>query len=171
MNISLSPQTRPRRLIRFRQAPAFSLVEVLFAVTFLLMVGLGMSALNSAAARLITSAETKLSAYALNEQALSHLSILRKSQDTFSIAPCIVGETCYIFCDPETLTLGCTLQTTPRAVQLGRSRLQYVTEFKARLLTTGNTTLDLQSYLLLAKTSWGSGVNRSVTSGQVVDPR
>ncbi len=168
MNISLSPQTRPRRLIRFRQAPAFSLVEVLFAVTFLLMVGLGMSALNSAAARLITSAETKLSAYALNEQALSYLSVQRKAQgESFSIGPCEFDQTCYIYCDPEALTLNCTLQTTSRAIQLGRSRLQYVTEFKARALTAGNTT----SYLLLAKTSWGSGVNRSVTSGQVVDPR
>lgn len=139
----------------------FSLIEVLFAVTFLILVGVAMSSLNSAAARLVTAGETKLSAYALNEQTLAYLTILRKSQGpSFSIAPCSVGATCYVSC-PTTLAATCSLATEPKAVQLGRSRLQYVSEVRVTLSGT--------SVLLLAKTSWGRGANRSVVSSQLVE--
>jgi hypothetical protein len=145
-----------------RRSAGFSLIEVLFAVTFLVMVGLAMSSLNSAAARLVTTAETKLSAYALNEQTLSYLTILRKSQGSaFSVAPCSFGQACYISCPLDTLATNCALQTTPKALQLGRSRLQYVPE--VRITKSGN------SYLLLAKTSWGHGANRSVVSSQLIE--
>lgn len=140
----------------------FSLMEVLFAVTFLVMVGLAMSSLNAAASRLVTTAETKLSAYALNEQTLAYLTILRKSQGTnFSVAPCTIGQACYVYCPPDDLATSCTLQTSPKAVQLGRSRLQYVPE--VRITQSGS------SFLLLAKTSWGRGANRSVISSQLVN--
>jgi len=140
----------------------FSLIEVLFAVTFLIMVGVAMSSLNSAAARLVTAAETKLSAYALNEQTLAYVTILRKSQGTnFSVAPCSLGQVCYVACLPGNLAANCSLQTEPKAVQLGRSRLQYVPE--VRITQSGN------SFLLLAKTSWGRGANRSVVSSQLVE--
>lgn len=140
----------------------FSLIEVLFAVTFLVMVGLAMSALNSAAARLVTAAETKLSAYALNEQSLAYLTILRKSQgENFSIAPCTLGQPCYISCPPDTLETECSLQTEPKPVQLGRSLLQYIPE--VRITQSGS------SFLLLAKTSWGRGANRNVISSQLIE--
>jgi Tfp pilus assembly protein PilV len=140
----------------------FSLIEVLFAVTFLMMVGVAMSSLNSAAARLVTAGETKLSAYALNEQTLAYLTILRKSQAAnFSVAPCTVGQTCYVSCPASPLATNCSLSTEPKAVQLGRSRLQYVPEVR---ITQSGT-----SFLLLAKTSWGKGANRSVISSQLVE--
>lgn len=141
---------------------AFSLIEVLFAVTFLILVGVAMSALNSAAARLVTTGETKLSAYALNEQSIAYLTILRKAQGaSFSIAPCTVGQICYVECPSESLAATCSLSTEPKAVQLGRSRLQYVPE--VRITQSGS------SFLLLAKTSWGRGANRSVVSSQLVE--
>lgn len=137
-------------------------MEVLFAVTFLMMVGLAMSSLNAAAARLVTTAETKLSAYAINEQTLSYLTILRKAKGgTFSIDPCKFGDTCYILCPPDSLADNCSLQSEPKAVQLGRSRLQYVPE--VRITQSGN------GFLLLAKTSWGRGANRSVVSSQFIE--
>jgi hypothetical protein len=141
---------------------AFSLIEVLFAVTFLVMVGVAMSALNSAASRLVTTSEVKVAAYALNEQTLSYVTILRKSQgDNFSVDPCALGETCYIVCPQEDLATNCAFAAEPKAVQLGRSRLQFVPELKVSEAGA--------SYLVIATTSWGRGANRSVVSSQLVE--
>ncbi len=144
--------------------PGFSLIEVLFAVTFLTMVGLAMSSLNSAASRLVTTAEVKQAAYALNEQSLAYLTILRKSKgSTFltSVGPCVIGTVCYVFCPQDNLATNCSLSVTPKALQLGRSRLQFVPEV--------TVTQSGSSFLLRAKTSWGRGANRSVVSSQLVE--
>lgn len=145
--------------------PAFSLIEVLFAVTFLIMVGLAMTALNSAAARLVSTGEVKVAGYALNNQSLAYITILRKAKgdrfEDFYSATCALGSTCYLACPQDNLNQACSLSPTPKAVQLGRSRLQYIPEIK--VTKTGS------SYLVFARTSWGKGVNRSVVSSQLLE--
>ncbi|QQG49829.1 MAG: hypothetical protein HZB70_03465 [Candidatus Berkelbacteria bacterium] len=148
-----------------RRKKAFSLIEVVFAVSFLIMVGVAMSSLNSAASRLVTTAETKGAAYALNEQSLSYVTILRESLgDTFKQtyeSSCVLGETCYVACSQDNLAQNCTLNADPKPVQLGRSRLQFVPEIN--VINTGN------NYLVVAKTTWGKGANRSVVSSQLLE--
>lgn len=150
--------------LRQRQQ-AFSLIEVIFAVSFLVMVGVAMSSLNSAASRLVTTAEIKGAAYALNEQSLSYVTILRESQgDTFEDSyksTCTLGETCYVTCDQSSLATNCSFSATTKAVQLGRSRLQFIPEIT--VTKTGN------NFLVKAKTSWGKGANRSVISSQLLE--
>jgi len=148
--------------LRRHSLVGFSLVEVLFAVSFLVMVGLAMSALNSAAARLITTTELKVAAYAMNDQSLAYVAILRKANGAaFSVAPCSLGTPCYVVCPADNLAANCSFSVTPKAVQLGRNRVQFVPEVK--VTQTGS------SYLVLAKTSWGRGQNRSVISSQLLE--
>jgi len=147
----------------------FSLVEVLFAVLFLILVGLAMSALNSAAVKLVTAAELQTSGYALNEQTMSYINLLSRTQgpnfETNYTASCALDSTCYVSCpsnvnDPNALATNCSLSSTPARVQLGRNRLQFTPSVV--MTKTGSR------YIVITTASWGSGVSKQVVSSQLL---
>ena len=145
----------------------FSLIEVLFAVSFLVMVGVAMATLNAAASRLITGTEIRVEAQALNEQALAFVALQRRtmgSEFATNYSGCITGtkgpKTCYVYCPPTQVDVSCTLTPTRKATTLGINKLQYVPSVLIK--TTGT------KYTVIATTSWGSGINRQITASQLI---
>lgn len=139
--------------------PGFSLIEVLFAVLFLVMVAVAMSTLDTAALRLVSASELQVTAYGLNDEALAFVAIQKRTQANFP-SPCAVNtSSCFVAC-PVDLT-ACSLSQTRSSVVVGRSRLQYTRQV--------TITADESHYLVTAKTSWGSGANKQVTAIQLVE--
>ncbi len=139
--------------------PGFSLLEVLFSISFLVLVGFALIALNVASLRLVTDAELKTVAYGLNDETVAYLSLLKKQGG--SSFP--VGQTFYLDC-PASVSVPCkVLSPTPVAVQVGRSRLQFIR--KIMFESAGTTGA------ILARTSveWGSGINRKIETVQFVE--
>lgn len=148
-----------------KNAPGFSLIEVLFAVAFLVMVGLAMTALNAAALKVIVSNEITTTASVLNDEALAYLALQRKvtSHDEFMETIKAVGcdsDGCFVNC-PITLTSGCTLEKTPAPVSLGRSKLSFRREVHIAEASNGVTAR--------ATTRWGTGVRNQATAYQFLD--
>lgn len=169
---------------------AFSLIEVLFAVSFLLLVGLAITSLSSASLRLTSAAEISTAAYGLNDEALALMSLERKTRapalcpasgsfeayirsNGVNPAPAIAANQCaqpvtfYISCPapPNYLSTKCTVSTNPVAIQVGRSLLQFV-----RKVTVAPATVDDKygPFVVTATTSWGAAVNRQVTASQLL---
>ncbi|MEK7201952.1 MAG: hypothetical protein AAB669_00235 [Patescibacteria group bacterium] len=150
---------------------SFSLIEVIFAIAFLIMVGVAMATLNNAAARLTETTELKQIALGLNEQSLSFVALEKRTKGanfatTYGTpAPpgldCIgEGKTCYVVCPVDT-SGSCVLQKTKATIQIGTSKLQFVPSVVIRLTGT--------SYLVNATTSWGKGVQRQMTTARIIE--
>lgn len=142
----------------------FSIIEVLFAVAFLVMVGLAMISLNAAAVRLINNAELQTAANSLNEEAVAVVAIAKKTDPTaFAVAlinyDCANG--CYVECPTELIATSCSLTNTPAPVQLGRNKLQFVRT--VRITDAGSGSHQVQ-----ATTSWGAGERRQTTTVQTI---
>src|SRR3989344_2928106 len=104
----------------------FSLIEVLFAIVFLILVGVAMASLNNAAARLTETTELKQIALGLNEQSLSFVALEKRTKRAAfatSYPNCVAGQTCYVIC-PTGASPTCTLQlqTTRATLQIGTSK-------------------------------------------------
>ena len=142
----------------------FSLIEVLFAVTFLILVGVAMASLNNAASRLTSATELKDTALALNEQSLSFVALARRTNSSFATtyASCVNGQTCYVSCPVDT-SQNCVLQTTKSAVTIGKDKLQFTSSVVIRP-TGGNG-----RYLVNATVSWGTGIARQLTLARVIE--
>lgn len=147
----------------------FSLIEVLFAVTFLVLVGMAMITLNAASSRLVATSELKVSAQALADEAINFIALQKKTLPSgggpgsfaATYAACIDGgKTCYVNC-PTTITASCTLTPTATAIQIGQSKLSY-----SRLVNI--TSVPTNQYLVKVKTSWGSGIGRQITINQLL---
>lgn len=149
----------------------FSLIEVIFAIAFLIMVGVAMASLNNAAARLTETTELKQIALGINEQSLSFVALEKRTKGadfaiTYGSPPgidCIgTDKTCYVVC-PTGSSPDCTLQlqTAKAAVKIGTSKLQFVPSVIIR--STGT------SYLVNATTSWGKGVQRQMTTARIIE--
>lgn len=149
---------------------SFSLIEVIFAIAFLIMVGVAMATLNNAAARLTETTELKQIALGLNEQSLSFVALEKRTKGTnfattygppLAGIDCIgEGKTCYVVCPVDT-SLSCVLQKTKATLQVGTSKLQF--ESSVVIRSTGN------SYLVNATTSWGKGVQRQMTTARIIE--
>ena len=152
--------------------PAFSLIEVLFAITFLILVGVAMATLNNTASRLTEATELKDTALALNEQSLSFIALARRTNANFATtAPyqnCISlsAQTppvpCYVIC-PVITTQSCTLQSTKAAVTIGTNKLQFTPSVLIR--PTGAN----GRYLVNATVSWGAGVSKQLTLARIIE--
>lgn len=144
---------------------AFSLIEVLFAVAFLIMVGLAMTALNTAALKVIVNNEITTTASVLNDEALAYVALARKAGvDEFSelmkAAGCDdIG--CFVNC-PTSLGSGCTLEKSPAPVTLGRSKLSFKRELLIRLPSSGGMTVK-------ATVRWGTGIKNQATAYRFLD--
>lgn len=160
----------------------FSLIEVIFAIAFLIMVGVAMATLNNAAARLTETTELKQIALGLNEQSLSFVALEKRTkgatfETTYSANPtiCITpnGQTqvisCYVVCPPDETSPTCTLkiQTTKSSLQVGTSKLQFVPSVVIR--EASGTTGANKRYLVNATTSWGKGVQRQMTTARIIE--
>lgn len=148
---------------------SFSLIEVIFAIAFLIMVGVAMATLNNAAARITETTELKQIALGLNEQSLSFVAIEKRTKGAgFVIAygpspgiGCIgEGKTCYVVCPVDT-SEDCVLQATKATLQVGTSKLPF--EPSVIIRSTGT------SYLVNATTSWGKGVQRQMTTARIIE--
>lgn len=145
----------------------FSLIEVIFAIAFLIMVGVAMATLNNAAARLTETTELKQIALGLNEQSLSFVALEKRTKGNAPITGfaaaypnCVAGQTCYVACPSDT-SQNCALQVTKATVQIGTSKLPFVPSVVIR--STGT------SYLVNATTSWGKGVQRQMTTARIIE--
>ncbi len=148
----------------------FSLIEVLFAVAFLILVGVAMASLNNAAARLTETTELKQMALGLNEQSIAFVALAKRTMGanfavTSPYKECISDDgktSCYVVC-PTGQNPTCTLQlqTTRATLQIGTSKLQF--EPRVVIRPTGT------SYLVNATTAWGKGVQRQLTTARIVE--
>lgn len=141
----------------------FSLIEVIFAIAFLIMVGVAMATLNNAAARLTETTELKQIALGLNEQSLSFVALEKRTKGAnfaTTYPNCIAGQTCYVVCPPDT-SQNCALQVNKATVQIGTSKLPFMPSVVIR--STGT------SYLVNATTSWGKGVQRQMTTARIIE--
>lgn len=152
-----------------RKQYAFTLIEVLFAISFLIMVGVALSALNSAATRFVTATELKTSGNGLNEQALAVVSLLAKTDSNFynnyvsasGVRKCGTAD-CYLIC-PENVAMACSIETTKQSIRLGENRMPFTTLVKIKEIT-GTT-----SYSVSAATSWGNGTRDQVSAAQIIE--
>lgn len=147
----------------------FSLVEVIFAIAFLVLVGVAMATLNNAAARITETTELKQIALGLNEQSLSFVALEKRTKGTgfvtaYGPSPgidCIgEGKTCYVVCPVDT-SGSCVLQKTKATLQIGTSKLQFEPKVVIRSTDT--------SYLVNATTSWGKGTQRQMTTARIIE--
>lgn len=144
---------------------AFSLIEVLFAITFLVLVGVAMISLNSAAARLTAASEIKQVALGLNEQAISFIALEKRTKSDFATIydDCIGGgKVCYVDC-PEDIKTDCTITPTRSSIQLGANKLQFSQSIT--IIPTGST----GQLLINVTSSWGSGPRSQLSTARVVE--
>jgi len=147
---------------------AFSLIEVVFASAFLIMVGVAMMALNNAASRLIATAELKMTAEGFNEQAINYLALTKRTA-TLNTNPFILAstvdcalQTCYVVCDPLDLSTSCALKSESEGVRVSTSKNTFTTEVVISSLASSK-------YLVVAKTSWGNGLNRQLKGARILE--
>ncbi|MCR4277961.1 MAG: hypothetical protein NUV80_07070 [Candidatus Berkelbacteria bacterium] len=156
----------------------FSLIEVIFAIAFLVLVGVAMATLNNAAARLTETTELKQIALGLNEQSLAFVALEKRTKGAnFATAygpspgiDCIgTDKTCYVVCPPNETnpTCGLIIQKTKSSLQVGTSKLQFVPSIVIREAygTSGTN----KRYLVNATTSWGKGVQRQMTTARILE--
>jgi len=149
----------------------FSLIEVLFAIVFLILVGVAMASLNNAAARLTETTELKQIALGLNEQSLAFVALMKRTMGAnFATAQpyqgCIGGASCYVICPPTDTSQDCVLKPTnaKEAVKIGTSKLQFTPAVMIRL-ADGST----NRYLVNATTSWGKGPQKQLTTARIIE--
>jgi Tfp pilus assembly protein PilV len=143
----------------------FSIIEVLFAISFLVMVGMAMISLNNNALRLVSSAELQTAVNALNEEALSVVTILHRTDPNFSanVTALDCGNRCYLACPTNDLGATCSLSAARQVVQLGDSKLslERAVKIAADQSMSG-------SYVVNAQTKWGSGIGRQSTTSLIL---
>jgi hypothetical protein len=156
-----------------RRKAGFSLLEVVFATTFLIMVGVAMVSLTVTALKLSDAAEVTTTATTLNEETLSIVALIRRTAGSnfqnligSAGAGCDSGNGCYLDCPISPLNYNCQLSTTPVPVTLGRSELRFIRQVKITLRTD---TPSGDKYLVRATTIWGSGPSRQAVSALLLD--
>lgn len=142
----------------------FSLIEVLFAITFLILVGVAMASLNTVAARLTAATELKQVALSLNEQAISFVALEKRTKTNFaaSYPDCAAGQTCFVVCPTDT-SQPCVLQAQKASIKVGTALLQFTSQVVIR--PTGA----FGRYLVNATAIWGNGISRQATLARIVE--
>ena len=157
-------------VLRWRQRRSFSLIEVLLAITILILVGVAMASLNNAAARLTEVTELKQMALGLNEQSLAFVALKKRTMGADPITGfaatypnCVASQTCYVVCPTGSSGPSCPLQlqVAKATLQVGTSKLQFVPLVIIRQTGT--------SYLVNATVSWGKGVQRQLTTARIIE--
>lgn len=151
----------------------FSLIEVLFAITLLILVGVAMATLNNSASRLTAATEVKDTALALNEQSLSYVALVKRTNGNFATTEpyksCISGSTsvtCYVIC-PVATNGNCALQTTKASVKIGTNKLQFTPSVV--ILPSCINQVCSGRYLINATVSWGAGVAKQLTLARIIE--
>jgi Tfp pilus assembly protein PilV len=150
----------------YNQKPGFSLIEVLFSVLFLVMVGLAMSAVNAAAIRLVSAAELKVAAYGLSDEAVGYIALQKKTLSAANFTTLVtnagcLASGCYVYC-PTDITQACSLSSTIKTVKLGQNSLQF-----SRRMTMA--TISANQYLVTMTTSWGAGRSKQIVVGEIIN--
>lgn len=143
----------------------FSLIEVIFAISFLIMVGIALSALNAASVRFVNIVELKTTGNALNEQALGFMALEATKSDFknkyIDGGKNCDGSSCYLIC-PEVLNQRCDVENTKNSIRLGESRVPFTTMISIKELTAqGGVTVT-------ATTDWGNGWRNQVVASQFI---
>lgn len=148
----------------------FSLIEVLFAIVFLLIVGVGVTALNNAASRLIETTELKIMALSLNEQSVAYTALKKRTLGTAGFNALIsctpaVGTDCvrYVLC-PATPGQECVISSQAGSVQVGSAKISFQPKVTFKADPEGGDKL-----LVVATTSWGRGIQRQIISSQIIE--
>jgi len=151
----------------------FSLIEVLFAVTFLIMVGLATTALNTAVLKVIVNNEITTTASVLNDESLAFVALERKVRAkgttpgngdflTFiEKSNCHQTTGCFVSCPVADLSQSCSLEKNAVPVVLGRSRLRYTQAVTIVLVGSG--------FSIKTTTRWGNGARDQATAHQFID--
>lgn len=143
----------------------FSLIEVVFAISFLIMVGVAMTVLNAAAARLIALSEIRMTALGLNEQAKSFVALEKRLNGLNARFPQHTDPNSeyYVLCDADEVSQGCTVSPDRQSQFIGRARINYTT--RVSFVQIAGTT----QYIVRATTAWGGGGARQIVTGQVLE--
>lgn len=157
----------------YSRTPGFSLIEVLFAITFLILVGVAMVSLNNAAARLTATTELKQIALGLNEQSLAFVALKKRTLGNDPLtgfaktyATCVAGQTCYVVCPPNSgnsSTCPLQIQTTKATLNVGTAKAPFTPTVVIRPTGAGGR------YLVNATTSWGKGVQKQLTTARIIE--
>jgi hypothetical protein len=143
--------------------PSFSLIEVIFSASLLIMVGVAMASLNNAAARLVANSEIKLTAQGVNDQALAFLAI-KYYQSNPKEDPCKNLATCFVVCDVNKFTNEndfCQVSVNREGIRLE--------SFKQPLITQINIQQSDSQLLAVATTSWGNGIQRQIKGARILE--
>lgn len=145
----------------------FTLLEVLFAVAFLILVGVAMTVLNGAGLRLISNSELSTVATNLSEESVAYLTIIRHYNPsafdtTMSAYGCSTGAGCYVNC-PTTMTSRCSLQSTPVYTTIGNYRVKFLRKILVTKAASGT------HYILQSTISWGSSATTQEVIRQYLD--
>jgi len=146
---------------------AFSLLEVLFSITFLVIVGTAVLSLNVATLKLITNSEIKTTAQALNDEVTSFLAVKYRADITSSKTnfaalikglnwDCTDSNGCYLNCSSDDLSQDCSVGEAKAGSQLGRSRLVYYRQLFLSPQPSGYTTR--------IEISWGNSFGNQIVS-------
>ncbi len=140
---------------------AFSLVEVLFAVAFLTMVGVAMMALNATAIRITEVAELKIMATGLVTEAVQSAALERKASAVWDLPASCKTTGCYVLCAADTAK--CTFTANRQTTRLGSGKVQFETKLTSRVA-------DVSGHIIVTgTTNWGSGLNRQVTASKYLE--
>lgn len=153
---------------RIQSAAGFTLIEVVVAVAALVAVGVAMTVLGNNALRLVDAAELKTTAGSLNEESLTVVSLLRRTDNQFETTLGNLGCTstggCYVDCPTTPLDHSCQLTNTVAAVNLGENHLRFVRQIHVTIITGPP-----KAYVVTATVSWGAGANRQTSASLRLD--
>lgn len=142
----------------------FSLIEAVFAIAFLVLVGVAMSVLSSSALGITSRTEVKATAASLNEEALSIIALKRRSNPSFSQEivdnNCSTGG-CYLNCPTNPLNAACEFSPNDSPITVGANKVPFHRRIQVETQGSG--------YLVTSTTSWGSGANKQIRASLKLD--
>lgn len=141
----------------------FSLIEAVFAIAFLVLIGVAMSVLSSSALDITSRTEVKATAVSLNEEALSIIALKRRSNPNFSqeiVENNCSSSGCYLNCPTNALNAVCEFSRLDSPITVGASKAP----FHRRIQIEQSS-----GYLVTSTTSWGTGTNKQIKASLKLD--
>ena len=153
---------------------AFTLLEVIFAISFLIMLAMAIISLDLIGLKMMNNTEIKTVAYALQDETSSFVQYCVNKSDAVgceqveALAPQATGtiSTVYINCpvlkvDPNTNK--CSLSNEPVSVTVGDSRLKYIRKVILKKKDDTNILVEIS-------TSWGNGDKNKIETTKTMRP-
>lgn len=158
-----------------KQKAGLSIIEVIFAISFLAIVGIAMLILSTTALRLSSTNDRSAAATSLNQEALTVVMMTRRADANFAQTINSLGCSgagCYLSCPSVPLSGACQLSATASPIVLGDDRTRYQRQVKIEPIIgegepgQGPSTI---GYAVQTTTSWGAGLNRKVSASARID--